>query len=181
MKTKTTVLCALFAALMCVFSVLIIPIGPVPVTLGFFGVMIAAVILGAKKSVVSIAIYLALGCVGLPVFSGFKSGFGVLLGPTGGYAWSYIIMAFVIGLLTKQLPENRGLAVLRLFIACCAGGVLSYTAGTAQFMAVMNAGFQKALTLCVIPFIPFDIAKAAVAAVAGFEIRERLAKAKLLA
>lgn len=181
MKTKTIVICALFAALMCVFSVITIPIGPVPITLGFFGVMTAAIILGAKKSVIAIAVYLALGCIGLPVFSGFKSGFGVLLGPTGGYAWSYIIMALVIGLMTKNLPQNRFFAVLKLFIACCAGGILSYAAGTAQFMVVMNAGFEKALTLCVIPFIPFDIAKAVVAAAAGYEIRERLKKANLIA
>lgn len=180
MKTKTIVSCALFAAVMCVFSVITIPIGPVPITLGFFAVMLTAVIIGAKKGVIAVAVYLALGCAGLPVFSGFKSGFTVLLGPTGGYAWSYIIMALVIGLMTKNLPENRFPAILKLFLACLAGGIISYAAGTAQFMVVMNAGLQKALTLCVIPFIPFDIAKAIVAATAGYEVRRRLTKANLI-
>ena len=84
MKTKTIAVCAIFAAIMCVFSVITVPIGPVPVTLGFFGVMITSVILGARRGAVSVAVFILMGAVGLPVFSGFKGGFEVLLGPTGG-------------------------------------------------------------------------------------------------
>ena len=85
MKTKTIVICAIFAALMCVFSVITVPTGIIPVTLGTLGIMLTAVILGSKKGAVSVAVFILLGIVGLPVFSGFKGGIQVIFGPTGGY------------------------------------------------------------------------------------------------
>lgn len=179
MKTKDMVLCAVFAAILCVLSVITVPIGPVPITLGYLGVMLTAVVLGPKKGVISVAVYIALGCIGLPVFSGFKGGFGVLLGPTGGYAWSYIIMAFVIGLMTKKLFQKKWLAAMQIFIACSVGGAISYAAGTAQFMAVMDTGLGEAMAMCVIPFIPFDIGKAVVTAIIGLTVCERTKKAGL--
>lgn len=177
MKTKNVVLCALFAAILAVLAVMTVPIGPVPVTLGVLGVMLAAVILGPKKGTVSVLVYILLGAVGLPVFSGFKGGFGVLLGPTGGYVWSYIIMALFIGALTKKLPENKWLARFQIFAVCLGGVVICYAAGTVQFMAVSKTDLAKSLALCVIPFIPFDIAKAAVTAFVGLKLSEILKKA----
>ncbi len=171
------VICALFAALLCVLAVITVPIGPVPVTLGVLGVMLTAVILGAKKGTVSVLVYLLIGAVGLPVFSGFKGGFAVLIGPTGGYAWSYILMALFIGAFTKKLPEKNVLAMLKIFIICLISVVICYAAGTVQFMAVQQTDLQKALTLCVIPFIPFDIAKAAITATIGLSVRKALEKA----
>lgn len=177
MKTKTIVLCALFAALMCVFSVITIPTGIVPITLGTFGIMLTAVILGAKKGAVSVAVFILLGAVGLPVFSGFKGGVQVLFGPTGGYIWSYIFMAVIIGLFASKLPERKWLAVVKLFLGCLAGIVVCYALGTAQFMAVQKMGLVKSLSACVIPFIPFDILKAAVASYVGFTVRKALIRA----
>lgn len=176
MKTKTMVICAIFAAIMCVFSVMTIPIGPVPISMGIFGVMITAVILGPKKGTIAVAVYILLGAVGLPVFSGFKGGFQVLLGPTGGYIWSYIIVALLIGLLTGKNPKNKWLAMLKIFIVSIIGIIICYAAGTVQFMFVQKADLAKALTLCVIPFIPFDIIKALVSAYLGYTIRLALNK-----
>lgn len=170
------VLCAVFAAILSVLAVITIPIGPVPVTLAFLGVMLAGAVLGPKLGSISVFVYLLLGCVGLPVFSGFKGGFQVLLGPTGGYAWSYIIMAFIIGLLTKKLPQNKRLAVIKIFIACVAGIIAGYTAGTIQFMAVAKTDLAASLAMCVLPFIPFDIAKAAAAAFLSCKISETIKK-----
>lgn len=177
MKTKDLVLCAIFAAIMCVLAVITIPIGPVPITLGFLGVMLTAAVLGTKKGAITILVYLLIGSVGLPVFSVFKGGFGVLLGPTGGYAWSYIIMGLIIGVLTKKLPSDKRLAALQIFISCIIGGVVSYAAGTIQFMTVMKTGLYEAIALCVIPFIPFDIGKALAAALLTTALSERLQKA----
>ncbi len=177
MKTKNLVLCAVFAAILAVLAVITVPIGPVPVTLGVLGVMLTAVVLGPKKGAVSVLIYLLIGSVGLPVFSGFKGGFAVLLGPTGGYAWSYILMALLIGALTVKLPENQKLAMLKIFAACILGVVICYAAGTVQFMAVQKTTLTQSLAMCVIPFIPFDIAKAVIAAIGGLKLSRTLKKA----
>ncbi len=180
MKTKSMILCAVFAAVMCVFSVITIPIGPVPITLGFFGVMLIGIVLGPKLGAISVAVYLLIGAVGLPVFSGFGAGFGVLLGPTGGYAWSYIIMAVIIGAATKKLPDKKIWAAIKIFAACLAAILVGYTAGTIQFMAVVKSNLSRALALCVVPFVPFDIAKAAAAVYVGMVVRTALVKAKIL-
>lgn len=180
MKTKTIVLCAIFAAILCIFSVMTIPIGIVPISMGIFGVMLTSIILGAKKGTISVIVYILLGAVGLPVFSGFKGGFQVLLGPTGGYVWSYILVALLIGLLTSKLPQNKWLAMLKTFIVCLIGIFLCYAAGTAQFMLVQKTDLIKSLTACVFPFIPFDIIKALIATYLGCTISKALKKAGLI-
>jgi biotin transport system substrate-specific component len=182
MKTKTMILCALFAAILCIFSVITIPtIGGVPISLGIFGVMLTAVILGPKKGVISVIVYLLLGVVGLPIFSKYQSGIPVLLGPTGGYVWSYIIVALLIGALTKKLPKNFLASTALTFAACLAGILVCYAAGTLQYMLIQKVDLVKSLTLCVVPFIPFDIIKAAAAAYVGRMIYAALKKANLLA
>lgn len=180
MKTKTMVICAVFAAILCVFSVISIPIGPVPISLGVFGVMLAAVVLGPKKGAVSVLVFILLGCIGLPVFTGFRGGIGVLAGVTGGYIWAYIPMAVIIGLFGLNPPENKWLAMLKIFIGCLIGIVVLYTLGTIQFMLVKQADLMTALSLCVIPFIPFELVKSVVAVYVGFGISRALKKAGFL-
>ncbi|MGN0150014.1 MAG: biotin transporter BioY [Clostridia bacterium] len=180
MNTKSMVLCAIFSAIICVFSVMTIPIGAVPITLGTFGIMLTAVILGAKKGALSTAVFILLGAIGLPVFSGFKGGFHVLLGPTGGYIWSYIPMTLIIGLIIKKLPEKKFAAMAKIFISCLIGIAVCYAAGTAQFMAVQQVDLIKALTACVLPFIAFDIIKALIATYAGYLVSSALKKSGYL-
>ncbi len=180
MKTKTMVICAVFAAIMCVFCVMTIPIGPVPISMATFSVMLTAVILGPKKGTISVIVYILLGAVGLPVFSGFKSGFQVLLGPTGGYLWSYALMTLFIGTLTGKQAKTKIITIIKIFIINLIGMIICYTAGTIQFMAVQQTNLAKALALCVTPFIPFDIIKAAVASYLGYIIRLALIKSHFL-
>ena len=180
MKTKTMIVCALMAAVMCVCSVITVPIGPVPVTLGLFGVMIAAVILGGGKAAVATAVFILLGAVGLPVFSGFKGGFAVLVGPTGGYIWSYIPVALIIGFFAVKSFKNKWVTLAVIFGACLTGIAVCYTLGTIQFMAVTGNDLPKSLGLCVLPFISFDVAKAVIATVAGSAVRKALLKAGLI-
>lgn len=180
MKTKTTVLCAVFAAVMCVFSVISVNIGPVPLTLALFGVMLISVILGTVKGIIAIAVYLLLGAVGLPVFAGFSGGIQCLAGPTGGYLWSYLFMALIIGLITKNLPAGRFISVLKIFIACVIAIAVCYALGTIQFMAVNKMDLAASLTYCVIPFIIPDLIKAVFASYIGYETRRALLRANLL-
>lgn len=159
MKTIDMVLCSIFAAIMCVFSMITIPIGVVSITLAVFGVMLTALTLGTRRAVISIALFILIGSIGLPVFSGFKGGISVLFGPTGGYITSYIFMALTVGLLTKKLPTNKTAAFFIKILACLAGLIVCYAFGTLQFIFLQSVNITQALWLCVIPFIPFDIVK----------------------
>ena len=94
MKLKNEIEIALFAVLLAVFSWTTIPFA-VPFTLQTFGVYVALMLLGGKKGTIAIALYILLGAVGVPVFSGFKGGVGALLGPTGGYIFGFLATGLV--------------------------------------------------------------------------------------
>lgn len=180
MKTKDMIICAVFAAIMCVCSVISIPIGPVPVSLGTFGVMITAAILGWKRGTISVIVFILIGAIGLPVFSGFRGGFQVILGPTGGYITSYIFMALIIGALTKNLAENKFAAMGQIALSCILGFIVCYFFGTLQFMFVQKITLTESLAMCVLPFIPFDIAKSVITGYAAYMVRKSLARVGLL-
>ncbi len=179
MKTRDLIECAIFAAIICVFSVMTIPTGIIPVTMGTFGIMLTAVVLGWKKGTIAVLVFILLGAVGLPVFSGFKGGIGVLAGPTGGYITGYIVMTLVSGALAARLPQKRAAQMGKVFAVLALGMVLCYTLGTIQFMFVAKKSLAASLALCVTPFIPFDLIKCALAAFIGVSVRNILIKAKL--
>ena len=85
MSLRNKMLVSLFAALLCVSSHVVLPIGPVPVTLQVLFVLLAGAVLGAEMGALSVVIWIMLGAFGLPVFAGGKAGPMVLIGPTGGY------------------------------------------------------------------------------------------------
>ncbi len=180
MKTRDLIICAVFAAILCVFSVMTIPIGVIPISMGVFGVILTSCILGWKKGTISVIVYILIGVIGLPIFSGFKGGIAVLAGPTGGYIWSYILMALFIGFFTAKLPQNKPLAVAKLSVISFIGVVICYLFGTMQFMLVAHKTFMQAVTVCVYPFIPFDIIKSVAGGVIAYGVRYALVKTKLL-
>ena len=104
---RDMVLCALFAAILAVSAWLTVP-GEVPFTLQTFGVFAALGLLGGKRGTIAIALYLVLGAVGLPVFSGFRGGFGVLLGTTGGYIFGFLLSGLLYWALTALLGPAVG-------------------------------------------------------------------------
>lgn len=168
--------CALMAALMCALCPLSIPIGPIPVSLGTFVMMLTVYLLGTKKALISCAVYLLLGAVGMPVFSGFQGGLAKLAGPTGGYLIGYLGLIAAAGIVIRLGKGN--------LIAALAGMVLGiavdYVFGTAWFVIQTGSTVSHALTVCVYPFIPVDAAKAVAAALLGRLIRPALEKARLL-
>ena len=159
MKTKNLTLCAVFTALLCILSIITIPIGTIPITLSTLAVMLCGVILGAKKGLVSVILYILTGMVGIPIFSGLRGGFQVVLGPTGGFILGYIPMVIVIGLLTSRLPQKKLPKILSVSGACFLGVIICYAFGTLYFMHLQHVGFYQAALVCVVPFIPFDILK----------------------
>lgn len=174
-KTKDMVICALMAAVMCVISPFTIPIGPIPVSLGVLGVLLSAVILGCKRGTISTAVYLLLGLAGLPVFTGFRGGLAVFAGPTGGYAYSFIIMAFLTGFVSDKLIHSKAARrYAGVFAACAVSAVICDTMGTIHYMAVTGTDLQSALIACFYPFIPIDIAKSAAATLLGLRVRSLL-------
>ena len=92
---------ALMAAVMCIAGPLAVPIGPVPITLTNLVIYIAVGVLGTAQGTISYCLYLLLGMVGLPVFSGYAGGLGKLAGPTGGYLIGFIAMALIGGIVME--------------------------------------------------------------------------------
>ncbi len=168
--------CAIMAALMCVLGPLSVPIGPVPVTLTNLVIYLAIVLLGWKMATISCALYLLLGLVGLPVFSGFQGGVGKLVGPTGGYLIGYLVVAIIGGFIMEKCEIKTWITMVGFVVATAA----LYTFGTIWFMIEMQCDFKQAMTLCVLPFIPFDLIKIVVAVCLGKAVRAALGKAGLL-
>ncbi|MBR5495843.1 MAG: biotin transporter BioY, partial [Oscillospiraceae bacterium] len=107
-KLRKMMMCAIFVALCSIFSQIILPIGVVPVNLTLIGVFVLSCTLDIKSAMVTVLVYIALGIVGIPVFAGFQSGFGVILGPTGGFIIGYIFTALIVSILIKfiHLKQN---------------------------------------------------------------------------
>lgn len=171
MNARSLVQCALFAALMCILSPIAIPVGPVPVTLGIFVVLLTAMVLPWRRAAGAVGVYLLIGLIGLPVFSGGGAGFGVLAGPTGGYLWCYLPIVMLAASLKQWC---RGLP------GCLLALLLCYFTGTWQFTALMDCGWKYALSVCVYPFLVFDLIKILLAAILGGRIRRRLETAELI-
>ena len=162
MKVKDMTLTAVMAALLCVAGPLVIPAGPVPLSLASFAVYLAGAVLGKKRGTAATALYLLIGLIGVPVFSGFSGGFQKLAGVTGGYLIGYLPCAFLAGLgATRPLP-----------LLMAAGTVVLYAIGTAWFMAQTGNGLGAALSLCVLPFLPGDATKIAGAVLLTVPVRK---------
>ncbi len=154
------ILIALFSSLVAICSQIAIP-SVVPFTLQTMGVFITASLLGCKRGTMSIIIYILLGTIGLPVFSGFSGGIGRLIGPTGGYIIGFIFTAVAVGLLTERFGKKLCVLAVSMLI----GLILCYTVGTVWFCISAQTDFVSALTICVIPFLIADIAKIMLASV----------------
>ncbi len=126
--TTDLALIAAFAALIAACAYVgAIPVGGagVPITLQTFGVMLAGCLLGPVRGFLAVALYLALGAVGLPVFSGHSSGLGVFTGVSAGYLWSFPVAAALGGLLVKYVAGPRGKTrALVVFLCSIAASIL---------------------------------------------------------
>ncbi len=153
-KTLEAVTVALSAALICVCSWIQVP-SAVPFTLQAFAVFLSASILGMKKGTLAVGMYILLGAVGLPVFSGFQGGVGALFGATGGFIWGFLLSALVIGFSAEHF--GRGFAAT--FTSSLAALLICYLTGTLWYMHIYGAGLKTAIAVCILPFILPDIIK----------------------
>lgn len=179
MKKKSTLFnmtsCALMAALMCVLCPVSVPIGPIPISLSILVILVTVMVLGTWRALVSYTVYLLLGAVGMPVFSGFQGGFGKLAGPTGGYLAGFLLMILIGGVIMEVCKRNLWLTMLGMAL----GVAVDYAVGTAWFLFQTESTLAHALEVCVYPFIPLDLAKIVIAVVFGKLVWKALTKAKL--
>jgi len=147
---------ALMAALIGAGAYLIVPIGPVPISMQPLFIFLAGYALGPRHGVLAMGLYLLAGTIGLPVFAGGRSGLGHLLGPTGGYLFGFLASALLCGLAKKNgelIPWGRG--ILFGIPAILA----AYGAGAAWLKAALSFTWAKAIAVGVVPFIPWDAVK----------------------
>lgn len=172
-RTRNMTMTAVMAALICVAGPLSVFVGPIPITLSNFAVYLAAAVLGSRRGTVAVALYLLLGAVGMPVFSGFTGGVQKLVGVTGGYLIGYLPGAWIGGLAVKQgqaEPEKKWLLPLCLAL----GTVVIYILGTAWFVYQSGNTVAASLSLCVLPFLPGDAIKIVAVSLLAWPIRRAL-------
>jgi len=165
----------LMAAVICILGPLSIPVGLVPVSFTNLAIFFTIYILGTKKSVMSLLIYILIGLAGAPVFSGFSGGLAKLLGPTGGYIIGFIIMALISGIFIDKFIDKWLLCIFGMIT----GTLACYTLGTAWLAYQAKMTIPAAIGVGVLPFIPGDIVKILVVSIMGPRIRKRLIKHNL--
>lgn len=169
MKVKNITQTAIMAAIICVAAPFSVSVGPIPISLATFAVYIAGAALGCRKGSIAVIIYILLGCVGLPVFSGFEGGLQKIAGVTGGYIIGYIPCAYIIGLITNKWDK-----ILSYPAAMVLGTAVCYIVGTAWFMFQTKMSLAAALLVCVVPFLIGDAVKIAAASIVSVQIKKRI-------
>lgn len=164
---------AICASLLCVSAYIVIPLPLVPITLQLFAVVLIALLLKPSHTFICISLYILLGIVGLPVFSGGKSGFGALLSPTGGFIIGFLVGAFLISLF-------KGNNISRYIIVSVVCGLIPiYIFGLGFFMIFTDSDFLTAITSVGAVFILIDIAKCVFASIIAVALKKALLKSNI--
>mgnify|MGYP000867775459 CR=1 FL=1 len=176
LSTRKLVLIALMTAITCIFAPMAIPIpvSPVPISLTNLVIMISIYVLGFRDATISYIVYLLLGLVGLPVFSGFTGGLEKLAGPTGGYLIGFIFMTIIAGIGTNKFGGKKLPAVLGMVL----GLAVAYIFGTAWLAYQMHISFMAGLSVGVLPYLAGDAVKIIIAMIVGPILRSRLSAIK---
>ena len=171
LNTRDMTLVAVMAALICVAGPLTVAIGPIPLSLATFAIYLAGALLGPGRGALAVALYLLIGAVGVPVFSGFSGGFQKLAGVTGGYLVGYLPCAWLTGLGARG---ETSVARWRLPAVMALGTAALYAIGTTWFMLQTKNPLGAALGMCVLPFLPGDAIKIAAATLLARPIRRAI-------
>ncbi|MBR0573285.1 MULTISPECIES: biotin transporter BioY [Pasteurellaceae] len=163
MFTKDIVYISLFASLTAtlgLFPTISLPFISVPITIQSIACMLAGAIAGSKRGALAMLLFIVLVMIGLPLLSGGRGGFGILLGPTGGFLIGWIAGAYLIGLLYEKVLK-RGFLYEFLFIAL--GGIVIVYGFGIPWLSIATEMTIKQATIGSLAFIPGDIAKVVLA------------------
>ncbi|MFJ7953878.1 biotin transporter BioY [Lysinibacillus sp. NPDC096418] len=179
MKKSSTyqyVLAAFGAAIIAVLAQVTIPLPLVPITGQTLAIGLVVTILGAKLGTLSVLLYILLGAVGIPVFTGFVGGLGIIVGLTGGYIVGFLPTAIIMGLYMKKF----GLTIPHAIVANVIGMVITLAFGTTWLKIVAELSWNAAFMAGAATFIIPGLLKAALAAWLGVVVRRRLETAHLV-
>ena len=170
--TRRLVMIAMVTAITCILApfAIPIPISPVPISLTNLVLLISIYVLGWKDAAVSYLVYLLLGALGLPVFSGFAGGLGKIAGPTGGYLTGFIFMTIIAGIFVERYENRRILVITGMVL----GTLVAYVSGIAWLAFQLELPFTGALSIGVLPYLPGDTVKIIMAVLTGPILRSRL-------
>lgn len=172
LSTQTIAMIGMFTAVLAVLSILQIPMpSGVPITLQTFAVALCGYVLGSKKGTLSIALYLIIGFIGLPVFTGMTGGIGKLFGFTGGFLYGFLFLAFFCGLGIRL--QNKVLAV----ILGIAGLLICHILGAFHYSLIAETGFVPAFLLVSLPYMVKDVLSVIGAYLVALVLRKSLAHA----
>lgn len=149
------------AALTALLAQVAVPLVPVPVTGQTLAVLLVGATLGAARGAIALGVYAALGIVGLPVFSDFGSGLGVVLGPTGGYILGFVAAAALVGWLSERAWERQVLKALATFAA---GTLVVFALGLPWLAVTLQLDLAQTLNAGLWPFLLGGAIKTAIAA-----------------
>ena len=171
-KTLDMVYIAIGVALITVCSWITIPM-TIPFTLQTFAVFAVLMILGGERGLIATLVYVLMGAIGIPVFSGFAGGIGVVLGNTGGYIIGFIFIGLIYIALTRVFGRKLIVEIISLVL----GLIACYAFGTGWFMYVYmrntgSVGLLTVLSWCVFPFIIPDLAKMAIAVILSKRVKK---------
>ena len=170
---------ALMAAFTAVAAQITIPLEPVPFTLQVLAVVLTGFLLGPRYGALAMGIYLLVGAVGVPVFSGFRGGLGVVFGDTGGYLLAYPLAAALAGLAagaTASAPRRRALVVGFLWGSAALAVIYALGATWLAVLAGLSPG--AALAAGVLPFVVFDLIKIGLATLVAVAVAPAIATSR---
>ena len=160
-RSESVAFCGLAIALITIGAWVTVPLGPVPFTLQTMVLAFVVLLFPAREAVASVAGYVVLGALGVPVFSGMAGGLAKVMGPTGGFIIGFVLGAIAAVLVLKawKAPSSKVLGLVREYVAAFAFLAISYVCGWAQLMAVASMTPAAAFAAGVAPFILVDLAK----------------------
>ena len=167
---RLTVLASLMAALTAVGAYIHIPIGPVPIVLSTLFVLLSGLLLGSRWGLISMALYLLIGAIGIPVFAGGKGGFAHFFGPTGGYLFGYTLSAWVTGMISEHSHESPILQIIAILF----GSLSIYMIGVPWLKMITNMSWSKTFLVGMAPFLIGDAVKGAAAFILARSARPML-------
>ena len=154
MSIKSITKIAIFSAILSIVGPIVIPIGIVPITLTSLIIFILSAVLRPQEASLAVLLYIVLGLIGLPVFSGYLAGISVVAGPTGGYIVGFLVSSIIISLINKK---NK--SILKYLISFIIGTIVIYMFGVINLSFILKMNITTVFITGILPFIIPDILK----------------------